>query len=147
MTTRANKTRSEKRVIAASYSNSVDASTLLSIVTGIEAPVIDIMYTLCLHKLDAFHLMDASHVQQVIGDYRHCNQLDFQVPEHIWQSDDDLLGFILQSFSGAITSPEEALALLQAGASLVEVAQGIPNRPRLTPKILLKALDQPVKTP
>ena len=49
--------------------------------------------------------------------------------------------------SGAITSPEEALALLQAGASLVEVAQGIPNRPRLTPKILLKALAQPVKTP
>ena len=97
MTTRANKTRSEKRVIAASYSNSVDASTLLSIVTGIEAPVIDIMYTLCLHKLDAFHLTDASHVQQVMGDYRHCNQLDFQVPEHIWQSDDDLLGFILQS--------------------------------------------------
>ena len=49
--------------------------------------------------------------------------------------------------SGAITSPEEARALLQAGASLVEVAQGIPNRPRLTPKILLKALAQPVKTP
>ena len=49
--------------------------------------------------------------------------------------------------SGAISSPEEALALLQAGASLVEVAQGIPNRPRLTPKILLKALDQHVKTP
>ena len=49
--------------------------------------------------------------------------------------------------SGAITSPEEALALLRAGASLVEVAQGIPNKPRLTTKLLLKAIDQPTQTP
>ena len=47
--------------------------------------------------------------------------------------------------AGAITSPDEALALLQAGASLIEVAQGIPNKPRQTPKRLLKAIDQPAK--
>ena len=47
--------------------------------------------------------------------------------------------------AGAITSPDEALALLQAGASLIEVAQGIPNMPRQTPKRLLKAIDQPAK--
>ncbi len=46
--------------------------------------------------------------------------------------------------SGAITSPEEALALLQAGASLIEVAQGIPGKPRRTAKSLLKAIDQPI---
>lgn len=97
MTTRANKTRSEKRVIAASYSNSVEANALLSIAAGIEAPVIDIMYTLCLHKLEASHLAKAYHVRQVMDEYRHCNQLDLQVPEHIWKSDDDLLGFVLQS--------------------------------------------------
>ena len=45
--------------------------------------------------------------------------------------------------SGAVKSPEEAKALLQAGASLVEVAQGIPNRPRQTVKRILKAIDQP----
>ena len=44
--------------------------------------------------------------------------------------------------SGAITTPEEAIALLQAGASLVEVAQGIPGKPRQTAKRLLKAIDQ-----
>ena len=45
--------------------------------------------------------------------------------------------------SGAITTPEEAIALLQAGASLVEVAQGIRNQGRQTAKRLLKALDNP----
>lgn len=49
--------------------------------------------------------------------------------------------------SGAITSPEEALALLQAGASLIEVAQGIPGKPRRTAKNLLKAIDQPIQHP
>ena len=49
--------------------------------------------------------------------------------------------------SGAISSPGEALALLQAGASLIEVAQGIPGQPRRTAKILLKAIDQPTQTP
>lgn len=49
--------------------------------------------------------------------------------------------------SGAVTSTEDALALLQAGASLVEVAQGIPGKPRRTAKILLKAIDQPTQTP
>ena len=43
--------------------------------------------------------------------------------------------------SGAITTPDEALALLQAGASLVEVAQGVPGKPRQTAKRLLKAIE------
>jgi dihydroorotate dehydrogenase len=45
--------------------------------------------------------------------------------------------------AGAVTSAQEANALLQAGATLVEVAQGIPNKPRETVKRLLKAIDQP----
>jgi dihydroorotate dehydrogenase len=48
--------------------------------------------------------------------------------------------------SGAVTSPEEALALFEAGATLIEVAQGIRNKPRQTVKRLLKALDQPSQT-
>ena len=43
--------------------------------------------------------------------------------------------------SGAITVPEDAVALLQAGASLVEVAQGIPAHPAATSKRLLAAID------
>ena len=45
--------------------------------------------------------------------------------------------------SGAVTTPEEAIALLQAGASLIEVAQGIRNKGRQTAKRLLKAIDNP----
>lgn len=45
--------------------------------------------------------------------------------------------------SGAIAQPDEAIALLQAGASLVEVAQGIPGKPRQTAKRLMKAIEQP----
>ena len=43
--------------------------------------------------------------------------------------------------SGAVSSPEEALELLQAGATLIEVAQGIPNKGFQTAKRLLKAID------
>ena len=45
--------------------------------------------------------------------------------------------------SGAVSTPEEALELLNAGASLIEVAQGIRNQGLLTAKRLLKAIDNP----
>jgi len=45
--------------------------------------------------------------------------------------------------SGAVTVPEEAVALLQAGASLVEVAQGLQKKPCRTAKKLLEAIDNP----
>ena len=45
--------------------------------------------------------------------------------------------------SGAVSTTEEALGLLQAGATLVEVAQGLRNRVKKTAKILLKAIDHP----
>ena len=45
--------------------------------------------------------------------------------------------------SGAVSTPEEALGLLDAGASLIEVAQGIRNQGFQTAKILLKAIDHP----
>lgn len=45
--------------------------------------------------------------------------------------------------SGAVTSPSDALALLQAGASLLEIAQGIPGHCRTTVRRILQALDNP----
>ena len=48
--------------------------------------------------------------------------------------------------SGAVTSPEEAFALLEAGATLIEVAQGIRNKPRQTVNRLLKAIDPSSRT-
>jgi len=47
--------------------------------------------------------------------------------------------------SGAISTPEEALALLQEGASLIEVAQGIRGKALRTSRILLKAIEQASK--
>ena len=45
--------------------------------------------------------------------------------------------------AGAITSPQDAAALLDAGAVLVEVAQGIPFHCRSTARRILQALDNP----
>ena len=47
--------------------------------------------------------------------------------------------------SGAISSPEEAVQLLQAGASLIEVCQGLKGHTCSTAKRLLQAIDKPVK--
>lgn len=47
--------------------------------------------------------------------------------------------------AGAIQSPQEAAALLDAGASLVEVAQGIPFHCRSTARRILQALDNTPK--
>ena len=45
--------------------------------------------------------------------------------------------------SGAVSTPEEAVELLNAGASLIEVAQGLRNQGLQTAKRLLKAIDNP----
>jgi dihydroorotate dehydrogenase len=44
--------------------------------------------------------------------------------------------------SGAISSSEEALSLLHAGASLIEVAQGIPSCGRSTSRRILQAIEK-----
>ena len=45
--------------------------------------------------------------------------------------------------SGAISTPEEAIALLEAGASLVEVAHGLKEKGLYSAKRLLQAIDNP----
>lgn len=46
--------------------------------------------------------------------------------------------------SGAITTPQEAVEMMEAGASLIEVCQGLPGHTRSTAKLLLQALDKPI---
>ena len=43
--------------------------------------------------------------------------------------------------SGAVTTPEEALALLEAGASLIEVGQGLRENAPKTARLLLQAIE------
>ena len=47
--------------------------------------------------------------------------------------------------SGAVSTTEEAIALLQAGASLIEVAHGLRNKGLSSAKRLLQAIDNPPK--
>lgn len=47
--------------------------------------------------------------------------------------------------SGAVSVPKDAIDLLQAGASLIEVSQGLPNHARSTAKRLLQAIDNSYK--
>ena len=48
--------------------------------------------------------------------------------------------------SGAVTTPEAAVALLQSGACLVEVAQGLKKNTWSTAKRLLEAIDNPYQS-
>ena len=48
--------------------------------------------------------------------------------------------------SGAITTTEQAVALLQSGACLVEVAQGLERNTRSTANRLLEAIDNPFQS-
>ncbi len=45
--------------------------------------------------------------------------------------------------SGTVASPSDAVAFIQAGASLLEIAQGIPGHSRTTARRILQALDNP----
>ena len=94
---RANKTLSAKKVIAASYAQTDNASTLLKIVSRIEAPLEDIIYTLGLRRLEAAGILHKSNVQKTLIPYQSYLNLNLNVPTEIWETEDDLLGFVLQS--------------------------------------------------
>lgn len=94
---RANKTLSAKKVIAASYAQTDNASTLLKIVSLIDAPLEDIIYTLGLRRLEAAGILYKSNVQKTLVPYQSYLNLNLDVPIEVWETDDDLLGFVLQS--------------------------------------------------
>ena len=94
---RANKTLSAKKVIAASYAQTDNAFNLLKIVSQIDAPLEDIIYTLGLRRLEAAGILYNSNVQKALIPYHSYINLDINVPNEIWATDDDLLGFVLQS--------------------------------------------------
>jgi len=94
---RANKTLSAKKVIAASYAQTDNASDLLKIVSQIDAPLEDIIYTLGLRRLEAAGILYKSNVQKTLIPYQSYLNLNINVPDEIWATNDDLLGFVLQS--------------------------------------------------
>lgn len=98
LTKRANKTLSAKKVIASTYANSSNADELLNLVCDIKAPVADILLSLCVNVLQVHNIWHMPHVQSVMSDYiGQYNLLELDIPNSIWETNEDLLGFILQS--------------------------------------------------
>lgn len=97
LTKRANKTKSSKRIVANSYVNNNDANILLSMVLELNKPVECIMYSLVISLLTNKGIIHKAHVRNFLNRYHDMELIDISVPEHIWNSKEDILGFIYQS--------------------------------------------------
>ena len=97
LTKRANKTKSAKRIVANSYVNNDDANKLLSIVLKLNNPVEYIMYSLVISLLTNKGIIHKAHVRNFLNTYHDMELVDISVPEYIWDSKEDILGFIYQS--------------------------------------------------
>ena len=96
-TKRANKTQSNKRIVATRYLGSNRANELLKNVLQVDSPIENIMYTLVCSALSKNGLMEKQHVQLFLKNYSHLKQVSIDIPEDVWDSEDDVLGFIYQS--------------------------------------------------
>lgn len=97
LTMRANKTQSKKRVVATNYLDYAPANNLLQIISNTDAPVENIMYSLCVSYLNYCGILSKRNVEKFISQYSNCHLIDFDVPEGIWQEGKDVIGFIYQS--------------------------------------------------
>lgn len=97
LTKRANKTQSKKRITATNYLNDPKANILLQNVLALDSPVDDIMYTLAYSALSQKGLLQKKHVQEFLQKYTHLKQVFIDIPQDIWESGNDILGFIYQS--------------------------------------------------
>ncbi len=97
LTKRANKTQSKKRILALSYLNNDEANLLLEEVSGLEASIDDIMYSLAVSYLRSAHIYDKKEVQAFLAKYAGLKYIDIKVPDDVWNVKEDILGFIYQS--------------------------------------------------
>lgn len=96
LTMRANKTQSKKRVVATNYLDYAPANNLLQIISNTDAPIENIMYSLCVSYLNYCGILSKRNVEKFISQYSNCHLIDFDVPEGIWQEGKDVIGFIYQ---------------------------------------------------
>lgn len=128
LTTRANKTLSVKRVVANGYMDNTDAMALLSVVSGLDCPIDNIIYTLVVSLFTRKQIIDKEHVQKFLKKYKDLDVLDFYIPEHVWDSEDDVLGFIYQSLlsegernvTGQYYTSRKVVEYMLAGKELAE---------------------------
>lgn len=96
---RANKTASTRRITATSYLNSPKANQLLLAVENVNAPIPDIMYSLCHKALQEAGIADCPHVMSFLNGYREHSLLPVPFPDGCFEPDTDTLGFIYQSLT------------------------------------------------
>lgn len=97
LTTRANKTKSVKHVKACSYIVNEKANELLDIVSNLSCPIESIVYSLVISLLTSRQIIQKCHVQEFLNKYRGLDYIDIPVPDGVWDSHEDVLGFIYQS--------------------------------------------------
>lgn len=97
LTKRVNKTQSTKRITATSYLDDSDANDLLQKVLSIESSIDNIMYTLVYSAFSQKGLLNKKHVKDFLQKYANMECLTIDIPNGIWSSDKDILGFIYQS--------------------------------------------------
>ena len=97
LTKRANKTQSKKRVVATTYLDYAPANSLLSELASIDAPVGDIIFTLCLHYLRHSGIIEKDNVKKFVSTLLDYKELDIDEPTDVWDIDEDVIGFIYQS--------------------------------------------------
>ena len=95
---RANKTQSMRRVVAVGYASSEKAQQLLQSVSAVREPLSDVMFSLCLLKLQHSGLLQMPHVKASMQPFSdRYRLLPLMVNDDIWDDDQDLLGFVYQS--------------------------------------------------
>lgn len=97
LTRRANKTKSVKHVKAYSYVDNDKANMLLDIVSNLPYSIESIMYSLVISFLTNRQIIQKKHIQEFLNKYRELDYIDIPVPDGVWDSHEDVLGFIYQS--------------------------------------------------
>ncbi len=97
LTKRANKTQSKKRVVATNYLDYAPANHLLQIISDMDEPIENMMYSLCVSFLNSCGILTKRNVEKFISQFNNYNLIDIDVPEGTWQDNKDVLGFIYQS--------------------------------------------------
>ena len=97
LTKRANKTQSTKRITATNYLDDSKANILLQKLLTIDSSIDCIMYTLVCSALTSKELMHKKHVKEFLNKYNNLSCIDIEIPNDIWETSEDVLGFIYQS--------------------------------------------------
>lgn len=97
LTTRANKTLSKKVLPATNYINYLPANKLLQNIINLNEDVESIMYSLCVCYLKYTKIWKKDNVKTFFSKIPQYKTIEIDIPKNIWDSEDDVLGFIYQS--------------------------------------------------